>query len=369
LIAGLDEEFYLNRLCSDTHLKPMKARSLYSILAVTLFASLLPACKGKLTEKEEANPLSIDKTLPASAGSRKVVFLPYWIASAQFAGYYVAKEMGIYQKFGIDLEIIPYEPFYTTDELIKTGKADFAALWLINAIEVKASGVDIVNIAQFSTRSSLMLVTKKTSGISKLEDMNHKKAGIWSGYELQPKALFKKYNLDVEIIPIGSTNNLFLKDGVEITNANWFDEYHSIINAGLDPEELNTFFFADYGLNFLEDGIYCLSDKMKQDPKLCTDFVEATIEGWSLAYADPEKTLDIVVAYAQQSKIPVNRIHQRWMLDRYKDLYYSEGKNTTVLAEKDYILACSVLKESGLISEVPAFGSFYQHYHSTEGNQ
>jgi NitT/TauT family transport system substrate-binding protein len=286
------------------------------------------------------------------------------VSNAQFAGYYMAKEMGIYKKYGIDLEIIPYEPFYTTNDLIRTGKVDFTAFWLINGIKVKDSGIDIVNIAQFSTRSSLMLVTKKSSGINKLEDMDNKKAGIWVGFELPPKALFKKYNLNVEIIPIGSTNNLFLKDGVDITNANWFDEYHSIINSGYDPEDLNIFFFADYGLNFLEDGIYCLSQKMKDDPQLCIDFVNATKEGWKLAFENPEKAVDIVVEYSQKAKLPVNRVHQLWMIERYKDLYYSKGEFSTTLSEKDYYFTTNILKENGLISEIQPFENFFIPYNA-----
>lgn len=306
--------------------------------------------------------------MPTSEASRrKVTFLPYWVSNAQFAGYYMAKEMGVYQKYGMDVEIIPYQPFLTTSEMIRDGKLDFAAIWLMNALEIKASGIDIVNIAQFSTRSSLMLVTKKASGINQLEDMNHKKAGIWSGYELQPKTLFKKYNLDVEIIPIGSTNNLFLEGCVDITNANWFDEYHSIINSGYDPEELNTFFFADYGLNFLEDGLYCLSDKMRRDPELCADFVVATMEGWLRAFQNPEQTIDLVISYVQKSKLPVNRAHQRWMLDRYKDLYMHGDSLSTTLSEKDYLFTGNLLLESGLIAKLPSFSSFYVPYNK-QGN-
>ncbi|MFZ4547210.1 MAG: ABC transporter substrate-binding protein, partial [Bacteroidales bacterium] len=229
-------------------------------------------------------------------------------------------------------------------------------------IELKASGTDIVNIAQLSSRSSLMLLTKKKSGIRTLQDMNGKKAGIWNGFELQPKALFNKYHLNVEIVPIGSTNNLFLMGGVDITNANWFDEYHSIINSGFNPDELNTFFFADYGLNFLEDGIYCLSDKMKKEPGLCADFVNATLEGWMYAFNNPEKAIDIIIKNAKMANNPVNRVHQRWMLDRYKDLYIIKGKTSinNNLSEKDYHFVGQVLKDNGLIKQIPDFKHFYQ---------
>lgn len=333
-------------------------KSLCFVFAAVLAASLGFSCKAKSAAPVGDAPISQTSAPLPPVELLNVTFLPYWVANAQFAGYYMAKETGIYEKYGMNVEIIPYEPFYTSSQMIQRGTIDFAASWLLNAVEMKATGVDIVNIAQFSTRSSLMLLTKKSSGIDTLEKMNGRKAGIWAGYELQPRALFKKHNLNVEIVPIGSTNNLFLRDGVQITNANWFDEYHSIINAGYNPDELNIFFFADYGFNFLEDGIYCLAEKRRLDPKLCEDFVNATQEGWLQAYADPEKAVDIVIAYAKKMNLPANRVHQRWMLDRYRDLYTPKGEMTITLPEKDYLFAAGVLLESGQISAVPPYRSF-----------
>lgn len=293
---------------------------------------------------------------------REVSFLPYWVSPAQFAGYFIANEKGIYEKYNLKVNIIQYKPFITSNDLIANGEADFAALWLANAIQLKAGGVDIVNIAQPSSRSSLMLITKKESGIDSIEKMNGKRAGIWSGYEVQPKALFDKFNIDVEIVPIGSTNSLFLMDAVEITNANWFDEYHSILNSGYNPDELITFFFADYGMNFLEDGIYCLSDLVKKEPDVCIDFINATLDGWRYAFNHKQETLDIVVKIARDYKLPVNRIHMGWTLDRYKDLYLPEGKSdfNYVLPEKDYQLVGRVMKEEGIIEEIPDYKVFYQ---------
>ena len=36
----------------------------------------------------------------------KIIFTPQWTTQAQFAGYYVAQEMGFYYKAGIDVEIV-----------------------------------------------------------------------------------------------------------------------------------------------------------------------------------------------------------------------------------------------------------------------
>lgn len=151
-------------------------------------------------------------------------------------------------------------------------------------------------------------------------------------------------------------------DGVDITIASWFDEYHSIINSGFNPEDLNIFFFADNGLNFLEDGIYCLSEKLKKEPELCADFINATLEGWRYAFSHKEESIDIVMKHAKNDKLPVNRVHQEWMLDRYKDLYLPEGKTefNNSLSESDYYFVGNVLKANKLINEVPFYHNFYQ---------
>ncbi len=90
--------------------------------------------------------------------------------------------------------------------------------------------------------------------------------------------------------------------------------------------------------------------------------MRATAEGWEKAFNNPDEALDLVIRYAQESNLPVNRIHQKWMLDRYRDLYYSEGHTSTSLKKEDYLLAAGVLMENGLIGEIPPLDDFYLPY-------
>ncbi len=298
----------------------------------------------------------------ASQALTKVRFMPYWVVTAQFAGYYTGMELGIYEKYGIDLEIVQFQPFVTSYDQMRDTTFTFAAIWLANALELRSGGLDIVNIAQPSTQSSLMLITKKKSNITTIRQMQGKKAGIWTGYEFQPNALFRMHGVDVTIVPIGSTNNLFLKDGVDITIANWFDEYHSIVNTGLEPSDMNTFFFKDYGLNFLEDGIYCLDSLRETDSEICKKFVLATFESWEYAFTHPDEAINIVLKYARNAKQPANPVHQRWMLDRYKDLYMPPGRTriNTNLRETDYVAVGNLLLKQGLIDHLPPYHAFFK---------
>ncbi len=341
-------------------------RRRFFLNVLLVLASLIPASCMQKGKQEQIAPSGTEAETVHKGPQKKITVYPYWVTSGQFAGFYVGKEKGIFKKHGIDLNILEYKPFISTNDIIKQGQADFAILWLVNAIQMRCSGINIVNIAQFSTRSSLMLLAKKSSGIKTISDLNGKRAGIWEGFELQPKTLFAKYNLNTQIIRIGSTNNLFLQGGVEVTNANWFDEYHAILNSGYDENELVPFFFADYGLNFLEDGVYCLEDKIKADPAVCAEFVKATVEAWLYVFNNPDESLEIILKNQRQQKLPANRSHQKWMIGRYKDLYLPAGKTTfnIMLSETDYISNARMLLQNKQIDAIPAYKHFFRPYNS-----
>lgn len=297
---------------------------------------------------------------------KQATFIPQWSHQAQFAGYYVAYEKGIYEKYGIDLTIMDGGPDSPSTEYLKNGKSDFGTMFLSTAIRERASGVDLVNIAQIVQRSALMLIAKKSSKIYDPKDMDGKKIGLWGPeFQVQARALFKKYNVEPKIIPQTQSVNLFLRDGVDVVSAMWYNEYHTILNDGINPEELNTFFFSDYGLNFPEDGIYTLTENFEKDPSLSCAFVKASIEGWKYAFENPDEAVDIVLKYMHNSKLPANRVHQKWMLSRMKDIIVGDGEITKigVLKEADYDRVADELRKSGFIKDPPEFRDFYRACH------
>jgi len=246
------------------------------------------------------------------------------------------------------------------ESLVK-GKADFATLFLSTAIQQRSKGIRLVNVGQIVQRSGFILVAKKSSGILSPKDLNGKKVSIWSDFKLQPLSFFRKYNIKVETIPQHTTTNLFLRGGVDVASAMWYNEYHSILNSGFNEDELTTFFFDKYGLNFPEDGIYCLEKTLKRDRELCCNFVKASLEGWKYAFEHPEEAIDIVMKYVKEANIGTNRVHQKWMLERMKDIINTPGKNmiTGNLDEQDYHTVARELKQSAMIRKVPDFQEFH----------
>lgn len=296
------------------------------------------------------------------ADLKKVSFIPQWQPQSQFAGYYVAYEKGFYRQHNLDVKILRGGPDRPPSELLAQGKADFGTMLLTTGIIKRAQGVKLVNIGQLVQRSALMLVAKKAGGINTPQDINGKKVGLWGGdFQGQPRAFFQKYQLAVKTIPQSATLNLFLRGGVEVASAMWYNEYHLILNAGMNPEELTTFFMADHGLNFPEDGIYCLEDTYKNRPELCRSFVQASIAGWQYAFAHPEEALDIVMKYVNAANVATERVHQKWMLARMQDIILPSGSNLPMgtLQAEAYDPAAQELRKNGLIKKIPPFAEFF----------
>ena len=53
-----------------------------------------------------------------------------WVTQAQFAGYYVAKDKGIYEEQGHDVEIKPGGPDIAPAQVIAGGGADVIVDWM-----------------------------------------------------------------------------------------------------------------------------------------------------------------------------------------------------------------------------------------------
>lgn len=296
----------------------------------------------------------------AAEALKSLKLMPLWSPQAQFAGYYVALEKGIYARHGIDLKILRAGPGVSQIDALKKGEADFAVLWLASAMQHHAHGLDLVNLAQIIQKSSLVLVCRKSSGIRSVADLNGKKVGLWEGdVSLPLKALFRRKGITVQEIRQSGTVNLFLRGGIDAASAMWYNEYHIILDAGLNPDELTLIFPGKEGINFPEDGLYALRARANQDPALTEAFVQASIEGWRYAFAHPDEALDIVVRYMKDAKLPANRVHQKWMLERMRDLTLpDDSRRFGRLSPQDYGAMRDNLGRYDAIRDLPRFDAF-----------
>lgn len=308
-------------------------------------------------------------SLPARAGELKhAALVLQWQPQAQFAGFYVAQEKGFYQQAGVDMRIIPGGPDVVASKLLAEGRAQFATMFLATGIERRAdmgkSGLPVVLLAQLVQRSALMIITRADSPIKSPKDLDGKRVGLWDNeFRLQPQALFQRLGIHPVIIPQSNTLNLFLRGGVDAASAMWYNEYHSLLASGLDPEDLRVFFYRDLDLNFPEDGLYTLEDTLARDPDLCRAVTAASLRGWEYAFAHPSEALDIVQNRMREAHLPSSRAHQRFMLARMQDVMSGAAPDSLPLGSldpADFERVAEALLAQKLIHTRPSLDAFFR---------
>ena len=296
---------------------------------------------------------------------KSISLMVQWFPQAQFAGYIVAHEKGFYDEAGIDATILFSDGTDSPLQEVLDKRIEFCTGWLSQTIKIRSENKPIINICQILQKSSLMLVAKKESGIETAKDFEDKIVSNWGGdFSIQPIAFFQKQNIQPEVIPQSFRIDGFLVGAIDVTLAMYYNEYHKILQAGIDEDELVTFFFTDYDLNFPEDGIYCREETLQNDPEMCKNFIDATIKGWAYAFQNKEETLDIVMKYCREYHMQTNRSHQRWMLGAIETaVTYQVGddpKNWGTLKENDYYTVAKELLNQKLITTIPAYKDFYK---------
>lgn len=292
----------------------------------------------------------------------KVTLQLQWLPQSQFAGFLVAKEKGYYENAGLSVDIVAGGPNIIPFDSLTQKKATFCTAWLAEGIRNRSQGTALVNVAQLIQKSGLLLVAKRASKIGTPADLNGKTIGVWSdNFFLQPSMFFKNYNIQATLINQGYSINPFLRGALDVVSAMYYNEYHRIYEAGFDFEDLSVFWFADYDLNYPEDGIYCMEETWNNSPDMCLSFVNASLQGWQWAFLNSREAVEIVMAYCHQANMATSQNHQTWMLQAIKELMLFTEENTIdySLNEKDFCRVDADLRYAGLTTFPVQYEGFF----------
>ena len=239
-----------------------------------------------------------------TAGDRLAIQLK-WVVQAQFAGFFVAQDLGYYDAAGLDVILKPGGPGINLVDVARQGGADVIIGWLPEVLAARENGAKLVNIAQIFSRSGLMLTCRRDAGIATPADFRGKTLGVWfHGNEypfLQWMARLgykaSGSDADIQVLSQGFDVEPLISGAAACISTMTYNEYWQILNAGLAPDALTLFKYEDQGVATLEDGLYTLDGNLA-DPYMAdrlTRFVGATVKGWQRAIANQKEAVEIVL--------------------------------------------------------------------------
>ncbi|WP_342362976.1 ABC transporter substrate-binding protein [Terrarubrum flagellatum] len=228
-----------------------------------------------------------------------------WVAQAQFAGYFVAKDKGFYKEVGLDVTIKPGGPDIAPPQIIAGGGADVIVEWMPAALAAREKGVPLVNIAQPFKRSGMQLTCRAETGVKTPQDLKGRTLGVWFfGNEYPFMAWMAKlgYKTDgsangVKVLKQGFNVDPLLQKQADCISTMTYNEFWQVIDAGIPADKLVVFKYEDQGVSTLEDGLYVLEPKLNDGAFVdrAARFVKASMKGWEWARANPAAAAKIVL--------------------------------------------------------------------------
>ncbi|MCQ2285707.1 MAG: ABC transporter substrate-binding protein [Bacteroidales bacterium] len=298
-----------------------------------------------------------------TVNAQKIVFTPQWLPQAQFAGYYMAEELGYYKSAGLEVTINHPAPSNPALSKLQNGEADIAMGQLLDVMMSMPKDDPYVNILQTSQNTSLVLVTQPQ--YTKIEQISGKRVGCWkhAGFTIIGKCMIEGAGKKVDWIYFNTGINYYVSKAVDAIFAMEYNEYFLILHSGQHVTEKNVFHLSKMGYNIPEDGVYCKASQYEQNKKYYDLFAEMSKKGWEYARQHPEETLQVVLKRMHAANIPANEAHQKWMLEKILEgqIDSATGKASYSVSHEVFDQANRILLNHRLISEPYDYSTFFSH--------
>lgn len=228
---------------------------------------------------------------------RPVVLQLKWMPQFQFAGYYVAKELGYYADVGLDVDVRAGGAGLNSLVEVMEGRADFG-VGNSNIVAEFINGKPVQALAAIFQYSPSRIMTLESSGIDTAEKLKGQRIMLRPGNEN-----FEILTLLTQLDLVDKVTRIPTSYSVDSLINNETDAYHAYANN--EPFELDNIALgynlidpADYGINFYGDVLFTHQNMGSSNPRLVRAFTQASLKGWEKALQNPEQAIKIVAQYA-----------------------------------------------------------------------
>jgi NitT/TauT family transport system substrate-binding protein len=264
-----------------------------------------------------------------------------WFAQSQFAGYYVAQDLGFYEEQCLDVTILEGAVEIVPQQVLATGGAEFGLAWVPKALVSRDAGADIVNIAQVFERSGTLEVSWADSGISEPADWAGKTVGNWGfGNEFELTAAINRFGVeDVELVGQDFTMTALLNNELDAAEAMIYNEYAQVLEAVnpdtgelYQPEDLSVIDFNEVGTAMLQDAVWVNAEWIAEEGNedIAVRFLTASFQGWIHCLDNFDECVEVVL----DNGSTLGQSHQEWQLNEILALIFPATNGIGVMNQE-----------------------------------
>jgi len=222
-----------------------------------------------------------------------------FLAGGPQAGFIYAKELGLYDKAGINLTIEEGRGSGTTAQLVATGQSDVGFADAPAAMQLRAKNAPVKIVAPILQTNGFAIITLEDSGIRKPADLVGKRVAVQAGTAQTTllNAILAANNIDpskfnaINIDPSAFVGTMIEKKVDAILGGADFQSVQ-LRDRGLKVVDI---LYRDVGVPTVGLSIIGQDAKLAADPDLYRKFVAVSLEGWDLARKNPDAASAAVI--------------------------------------------------------------------------
>ncbi|MDO8382978.1 MAG: ABC transporter substrate-binding protein [Microbacterium sp.] len=232
---------------------------------------------------------SVDDTEAGTDVLTPLTLQAAWVNDAEFMGYFIAIDDGLYEDAGIDLEYLSGGPNVIPESTLLSGDADIALTSPDTTISaITGQGADLVIIGAQYQQNPLGIVSLAESGITGPEDLVGKTVAVPDVNRLAFGAMLEINDIpasEVTVVPYAYDPTPLISGEVDATLDFVTNVPFTIEEQGY---ETASFTLYDAGYRIPNDTVVVTRDTLETQHDALQAWLHASIEGWEINFADPD---------------------------------------------------------------------------------
>lgn len=225
-----------------------------------------------------------------------------WVYQGPNAGFILAVEKGFYRDAGLDVAVTAGKGSGSTAQIVASKATQFGfADGYVTANGI-ARGMPLKSIASIYRRNPTTVIVLATSSISSPKDLEGKAVAIAAGsaqFQEWP-AFVKGAGIDgskIKVVNIDPAGVIVALINGQVPAIAGFAMGHVPEIEIRGKKQVRLFWFADYNVNVISNGVIVHRDLLRSDPDLVRAFVTATIKGFLYQRQHPDETVAVARKY------------------------------------------------------------------------
>jgi NitT/TauT family transport system substrate-binding protein len=264
-------------LCKHYHPRT-DLRNRFSILFLTLFALYLAGCNSRGSSTSVGKDGQILK---------RVVLMLNWYPEAEHGGFYAAQVHGIFEKYGLDVEIRPGGPNAPVAQELLTGRVDFAIGNADDVLLFRQERAPVVALMAPIQNTPRCVLVHESSPVQQLSELSGMTLQANVGRPFLNYLDSKGYLENVRVVPYAGSVANFVVDKNTAIQAYSFSEPFLAQQDGVKSRAL---MLSDIGFNPYASCLITTESLIAKDRDLVQRMVSACREGWVHYLEQPGET-------------------------------------------------------------------------------